>query len=36
MLSQNEGIVLRNRTVWPAAGTGIVQVELSWSEVAAY
>lgn len=36
VLSQNEGIVLRNRTVWPAAGTGIVQVEMSWAEVTAY
>lgn len=35
-LAQNEGLVLRNRTVWPAAGTGIVTVELSWSEVAAF
>lgn len=35
-LAQNEGLVLRNRTVWPAAGTGIVQVELAWSEVAAF
>jgi hypothetical protein len=36
ILSQNEGFVLRNRTVWPAAGTGIVQVEVSWAEVTAY
>lgn len=36
VLGQNEGLVVRNRTVWPAAGTGIVQVELSWSEVTAY
>lgn len=36
VLQQNEGIVLRNRSVWPAAGTGIVQVEMSWAEVAAY
>lgn len=35
-LAQNEGLVLRNRAVWPAAGTGIIQVELAWSEVAAY
>lgn len=35
-LAQNEGLVLRNRTVWPAAGTGIVTVEMSWSEVAAF
>jgi hypothetical protein len=36
VLGQNEGLVLRNRTVWPAAGTGIVQVELVWSEVTAF
>lgn len=33
VLAENEGLVLRNRTVWPAAGTGIVQVEMAWSEV---
>ncbi len=32
VLAQNEGVVLRNRTVWPAAGTGIVQVEIAWAE----
>jgi len=36
ILAQNEGIVLRNRTVWPAAGTGIVLVEMNWSELTAY
>jgi hypothetical protein len=36
VLGQNEGIVLRNRTVWPAAGTGIVQIGLAWAEVSAY
>lgn len=36
ILAQNEGIVLRNRTVWPAAGTGIVTVNARWAEVAAY
>lgn len=36
VLSQNEGFVLRNRTVWPAAGTGIVQVEVSWCETTAF
>lgn len=36
VLAQNEGIVLRNRTVWPAAGTGIVQIEMVWSEVSAF
>lgn len=36
VLAQNEGLVLRNRTVWPAAGTGIIQIEMAWSEVAAF
>lgn len=36
VLTTNEGFVLRNRTVWPAAGTGMVQVEVAWSEVTAY
>lgn len=35
-LAQNEGFLVRNRGVWPAAGTGIVQVEVSWSEVTAF
>ena len=34
VLVQNEGLVIRNRTVWPAAGTGILLVELGWSEYA--
>lgn len=36
VLGQNEGFIIQNRTVWPAAGTGIVQVEVSWAEVTAY
>jgi hypothetical protein len=36
VLSQNEGFVIANRTVWPAAGTGIIQVEMAWAEVTAY
>jgi hypothetical protein len=36
VLGQNEGLVLRNRTVWPAAGTGILLVEMAWAEVTAY
>lgn len=32
VLAQNEGLVIRNRTVWPAAGTGILQVEIAWAE----
>ena len=35
VLAQNEGLVLRNRAVWPVAGTGIVQVEMAWDEVSA-
>ena len=36
VLGQNEGIVIRNRTVWPAAGTGIIQVGVNWAEVTSY
>jgi hypothetical protein len=35
-LVQNEGIVIRNRTVWPAAGTGILLVELDWTELTVF
>lgn len=36
VLAQNEGIIVRNRTVWPAAGTGILLCEICWAEVASY
>jgi len=36
VLSQNEGLVVRNRTVWPAAGTGILKVTIGWGEVTAF
>lgn len=36
VLGQNEGFVIRNRAVWPAAGTGIIQIEVVWSEVPSY
>jgi hypothetical protein len=36
VLAQNEGFVIRNRTVWPVAGTGILQVRVRWAEVTAY
>jgi hypothetical protein len=36
VLAQNEGIVIRNRTVWPAAGTGILTVLIAWAEVTAF
>lgn len=35
-LAQNEGFVIRNRTVWPAAGTGIAMIECVWCEVSAF
>lgn len=34
VLTQDSGIVVRNRTVWPAAGTGILLVEMNWLEFA--
>lgn len=34
VLKVNEGIVTRARTVWPAAGTGILLVEMNWLEFA--
>lgn len=36
VLAQNEGVVIRNRTVWPAAGTGILTVLAAWAEVPAF
>lgn len=36
ILLPGEGLVLRNRAVWPAAGTGILQVEMAWAEVPSY
>ncbi len=36
VLAQNEGFVIANRTVWPAAGTGILLMECTWAEVTAY
>lgn len=36
VLAQNEGIVLKNEVVWPAAGTAEVSVEIDWAEVDAY
>lgn len=35
-LADQEGIVVRNRTVWPAAGTGQIQVTMRWCEVTSY
>lgn len=36
VLASGEGIVVANRTVWPAAGTGIVAVEMCWAEAIGY
>lgn len=36
VLAANEGVVIRNRTVWPLAGTGILMVMLTWAEVTAF
>ncbi len=36
VFAQNEGFVIRNRTVWPAAGTGILSVLVAWAEVTAF
>ena len=35
-LAQNDGFMVRNRGVWPAAGTGIMQVEVGWAEVTVF
>lgn len=34
VLAQNEGVVIRNRTTWPAAGTAVAKIEMEWSEYA--
>lgn len=36
VLVQNEGIVIRNRTVWPAGGTGVYMFSMKWTEVTAF
>lgn len=36
VMAQNEGFVVRNRTVWPAAGTGVLLIECAWAEVNSY
>lgn len=36
VLLNNEGFVITNRTVWPAAGTGKVAVEVCWAEAIGY
>lgn len=36
VLAQNEGLAIRNRAVWPAAGTGIYSFGISWAEVTAF
>jgi hypothetical protein len=36
VLAANEGIVIRNRTVWPIAGTAMYVIDVAWAEVTAY
>lgn len=36
VLVQNEAVAVANRTVWPAAGTGIYTFEIVWAEVTSY
>lgn len=36
VLAQDEGIVIKNAIVWPAAGTGVLSVEARWAEVDAF
>jgi hypothetical protein len=36
LLAQNEGFVIANRIVWPAAGTGIFQIACNWMELASF
>lgn len=36
VLAQNEGFIIENRTVWPAAGTGVFLVQIAWAEVSAF
>ncbi len=36
VLADQEGIVIRNRTVWPAAGTGQLRVTMVWCELTSY
>lgn len=36
VFAQNEGFVIRNRTVWPAAGTGVLSTNITWAEVTAF
>ena len=36
VFAQNEGFIIRNRTVWPAAGTGQLMVQCVWAEVASF
>lgn len=33
VLVQNEGLLLQNGLVWPAAGTGVAVIRVAWSEV---
>ena len=31
--ANSHGLIVRNRTVWPAAGTGQLTVQIAWTEV---
>lgn len=36
VFAQNEGIIIRNRTIWPLAGNGYVVVKVRWLEIDEY
>lgn len=36
VLAANEGFLLQNGLVWPAAGTAVLKVEVQWAEVSAF
>lgn len=36
VFAQNEGFIIRNRTVWPAAGTAEITVSVDWFEYTSY
>lgn len=36
VLAQNEGFLIQNGLVWPAAGTAVLKVEVAWSEVTSF
>lgn len=36
VFAQDEGFIIRNRTVWPAAGTGVAKITVRWREGDSY